>query len=67
MKRRIEADLNLANQKRIKREKLKIGDQINQQRGNLIFDTFGLEDNINTQERKVMNVHELRVELCKKN
>ena len=56
MERRNENDPISAIQGRIIRQKLKIN-QTNQERDNILPDTFGLEENNNKQEIINMNIH----------
>ena len=64
MDRRNDAEPNSAIQKRNKRPKIKIRIQINQQRDNILPDTFGLEKNCNKHEINDKKIHDLREEIC---
>ena len=68
MERRNEVHPNFAIQKRIEvKEHKKCRDQINQQRDNMIPDTFGLEDGTNKHEVKDKKNHELRDNILNRN
>ena len=63
MERRNEAKPISNIQERIKRQKLKIRNEVNQQRDNIKPDTFGLDDIFNKHDIIILNTDELRDEL----
>ena len=54
-------------QKKFKREKIKTKNRNIQERENILTDTFGLEEMFKKNDIKILNIHDLRIDLSNQN